>query len=85
MTARHIFGDRTRPYGKIYDADGIECGKFAEVMIDLLREKTGRENDQEDIDKFIQICSQYIGKSGYDIDHRIAQGLMDRFDELMNS
>ena len=85
MKARHIYGDKDRPYTKIYDADGIEGGKFAEVMIDLLHEKTGRESGRDDIDEFIKICSQYIGKTGYEIDHRVAQGLIDRFDELMES
>jgi len=83
MKARQVFGDRDRPYTKIYDADSIEQGKFAEVMIDVLREKTGRENDREDVDEFIKLCSQFIGKSRYEIDSRISQGLMDKFIELL--
>lgn len=83
MESRHIFGDRDRPYTKIYDADSIESGKFAEVMIDALREKTGRENDREDIDSFIKLCSKYVGTSGHQIDQRVAQGLLDRFMELI--
>lgn len=83
MKARSVFGDRDRPYTKIYDADSIECGKFAEVMIDVLREKTGRENNREDIDSFIKACSGYIGTSGHQIDRKVAQGLLNRFLELM--
>ena len=82
MKSRHVFGDKDRPYTKIYDADSIENGKFAEVMIDVLREKTRREIGQEDIESFIVLCTRFIGKSGYQIDKRIAQGLFDRFLEL---
>ncbi len=84
MKARSVFGDKDRPYTKIYDADSIECGKFSEVLIDVLREKTGRESGREDIDKFIKVCSRFIGKSGYEIDSRIAQGLLNRFLELLD-
>lgn len=83
MKARSVFGDKDRPYTKIYDADSIECGKFSEVLIDVLREKTGRESGREDIDEFIKVCSGFIGKSGYEIDSRIAQGLLNRFLELL--
>lgn len=82
MKSRHVFGDKDRPYTKIYDADSIENGKFAEVMIDVLREKTRREIGREDIESFIVLCTRFIGKSGYQIDKRIAQGLFDRFLEL---
>lgn len=84
MEARYVFGDKDRPYSKIYDADAIESGQFAEVMIDVLREKTERKNGYEDIDGFIELCSYYIGKSGYQIDHRVAQGLLNKFLELLN-
>ncbi len=84
MKARHVFGDEDRPYSKIYDADAIESGQFAEVMIDVLREKTERKNGCEDIDGFIELCSHYIGKSGHQIDHRVAQGLLNKFLELLN-
>lgn len=79
MKARSVFGDKDRPYNKIYDADAIEQGKFAEVMIDVLREKTGRENTHENIDGFIKVCSGFIGVSGYEMDPRVAQGLFNQF------
>lgn len=82
MKARSVFGDKERPYTKIYDADSIEQRKFAEVLIDVLREKTGRENACEDVDKFIKVCSGFIGISGYEMDPKVAQGLLDRFLEL---
>ncbi len=85
MKARHIFGDLDRPYTKIYDADSIETGMFADVMINALREKTGYENDREDVDEFIGVCSRYIGKKGREIDKRVAQGLLNRFLELINN
>lgn len=83
MKAHSVFGEKNRPYTKIYDADSIEQGKFAEVLIDVLREKTGRENDCEDIDKFIKVCSGFIGISGYEMEPRVAQGLLNKFLELM--
>lgn len=83
MEARHIFGDMDRPYTKIYDADAIEMGYFAEVMVDLLREKSGRDNNRTDIDQFIKDLKPYIGKNGYEIPHKIAQGLLNRFFELI--
>ena len=82
--ARNVYGDTDRPYDKMYDADGIESfGYFAEVMIDLLRQKSGHENGRDDIDKFIKDLAPYIGKSGYEIPKKVAQGLFDRFLELL--
>jgi hypothetical protein len=81
--ARHTFGDRDRPYTKIYDADAIEGGMFAEVMMDVLRERTGRENNRDDVDEFIKICSRFIGKGSCEMDHRVAQALLDKFRELV--
>ena len=81
--ARDVFGDKDRPITKIHDADSIEDGRFAEVMIEVLREKTGRESGREEVDSFIKLCSHFIGKNGYQIDQRVSQGLLDRFLELM--
>ena len=83
MKARGVFGDKNRPYTKIYDADSIEQGNFAEVLIAVLREKTGRENNREEIDKFVKVCSGFIGISGYEMDPRLAQALLNRFLELI--
>ena len=82
--ARNIYGDIDRPYDKMYDADGIESfGYFAEVMIDLLRQKSRHENSRDDIDQFIKDLAPYIGKSGYEIPKEVAQGLFNRFLELL--
>ena len=84
MESRYVFGDKDRPYTKIYDADSIENGKFAEVMIDVLREKTERESGREDIESFIILCTHYVGKGSHQIEKRIAQGLLNRFLELID-
>ena len=60
--AREILEYTSRPYGKIFDADSIECGRFAEVMILLLRIK----NDficNDLVDKFIEKVKPYINKA----------------------
>lgn len=85
MKARSIYHEHDRPYTKIYDADGIETGHFAEVMIDLLRTKSERDNSRDDIDKFIKELAPYIGKSSYDISQKTTQGLLNRFFELIES
>ena len=83
--ARRIYGDLDRPYTKKYDADGIESGGyFAEVMLDLLRVKTEREDNREDISEFIQTLAPYVQKTGYEIPHIESQGLLNKFLELMN-
>ena len=80
--ATFYFGDIGRPLSKIYDADAIESGRFVEVMIILLREKTNMENDRDDIDQFIRRCALYLGMSGNTIPHEIAQDLFTEFQEL---
>lgn len=42
---RHYFEDIDRPVMKIYDADSNEICNFVEVMIILLCEKTGLNNE----------------------------------------
>lgn len=81
--ARRIYKEHDRPFNKIYDADGIEFGYFAEVMIDLLREKSKSEANQEEIDQFIRDCAPYIGKSGHAIEKKTSQALFDRFKGLV--
>ena len=81
--ARRAYGDIDRPYDKMYDADGIESfGYFAEVMIDLLRQRTRHKGGCDDIDDFIKDLAPYIGKNGYEIQKETAQGLFNRFLEL---
>lgn len=80
--ACHHFKEIMRPYSKIYDADSIEGGHFAEVMIILLREKTHFNNEQYEIDDFIKECGQWIGKGGNEIAPEIADNLYQRFLKL---
>ena len=80
--ASQYYGDIGRPVTKIYDADAIEQGYFVEVMIMLLRDQTGRNNEHEDVDEFVRSCAQYLGVSGNNIPNEIAQELFDRFEEL---
>lgn len=77
--ARSFFGDIQRPFDKIYDADVIEQGAFAEVMMLLLRAKTNYSNERPEIDEFISKCGAYVGQSGYTIAPEVAQGLYDEF------
>lgn len=82
--ARHYFGDIGRPVTKIYDADSIEVCNFVEVMILLLREKTGFNNEHEEIDEFVSECAPYLGVSGNSIEPEIADKLYRRFTQLFN-
>ncbi len=80
--AQEYFRDSGRPVTKIYDADGIENGRFVEVMILLLREKAQFENSIEEIEEFVESCAPYFGKSGNQIDPEKAESLYKRFTEL---
>ena len=84
IACRH-YGDIGRPVYKIYDADAIELGNFAEVMIELLRDKSHRNNEMVDIDGFVKECAPYFGESGHKIPKETAQDLFDRFRELYRS
>ena len=52
-----IYGESGRPVDKIYDADAIEAGNFAEVMLLLLRAKSDYSSDRTDIDAFVNLRS----------------------------
>lgn len=80
--ARKKYCDNKRSSTKIYDADSIELGNFAEVMIILLRETTEMENDHADIDNFVNKCGPYLGKSGNSIPKATAQELFENFKQL---
>jgi len=82
--ARSFFGDIDRPVDKIYDADAIELGSFAEVMILLLRQKTDFSNECPEIDEFISKCGKYVGVSGNQIPKETAQALYDEFTSMFN-
>ena len=82
--ANYYFKGIGRPVDKIYDADAIELGRFVEVMILLLREKTSFNNEHDDIDEFVTDCAPYLGKSGNSIDPEIANQLYSRFTSLFS-
>ena len=80
--ARRHYGDVHRPLNKIYDADEIESGNFSEVMIILIRDRTGFSNDYPEIDKFVKECAPFVGMDGSDIPGETAQNLFDTFQKL---
>ena len=63
VKAREIIGYTSRPYGKIFDVDSIECGRFAEVMILLLRIKNNFQSNDL-VDRFIEKLKPFINESG---------------------
>lgn len=73
-----------RPVSKIYDADAIEQGYFAEVMIILLRKQTEMDNQNETVDEFVSKCKPYIGMNGNLIPKEFAQELFDRFCSIIH-
>lgn len=81
IASRH-YGDVGRPMKKIYDADAIEGGSFVEVMMMLLRNRSGMNNEDDEIERFAQVCAPYFGKCGNVIPKEIAQQLFDKFQEL---
>ena len=81
IASRH-YGDVGRPTKKIYDADAIEGGCFVEVMMMLLRNRSGMNNEDDGIESFEQECAPYLGKRGNTIPKETAQQLFDRFQEL---
>lgn len=83
--AQEFYGDIGRPYSKIYDAAAIESGSFVEVMLQLLREKTQRENNYPNIDAFAEECAPYLGKNGNDIPKEKAAELLAKFKDLFEN
>lgn len=81
LQARSLLGYNDRPVGTIFDADAIECGNFAEVMILLLRIKSSYRSDNS-IDAFAKMCATYIGANGLDLDETIAVSLYQEFCDL---
>ena len=82
--ANYYFRGFDRPVDKIYDADAIELGRFVEVMIILLREKTNFNNEHDEIDECVTDCAPYLGKSGNSIEPEIANELYVRFTNLFH-
>ena len=77
--ARKLYGDKERPFGKLYDADGIECEYFAECMIEMVRKVTSYTSEDDSISSFVKKCIPYMGMSGKKIDRNISQELFDEF------
>lgn len=82
--AREVMGLIDRPVGTIFDADSIETGTFAEVMILLLRKKWGYL-DSEEVDAFVSGCAPYIQKYASEIPEEKTRSLYHRFKELFES
>lgn len=82
--AREVLGYTSRPYDKIFDADSIECGRFAEVLIILLRIKSNYMCNNL-IDIFIEKSKPYLNQSGSALDLCIAHELYNEFSEILSS
>lgn len=81
MDARLFYGKNNRQYGATYDADSIEGGTFARIMITLLEKKYSNSNDST-VDAFINKCQDYIGLPASEIENETAQSLYNEFHEL---
>lgn len=66
----------------IFSADGIETGCFVEVMIFLLRYKSGYEHNG-DVDDFIKGADEYIEIYTLSMPQEEAQRLFDRYKDLL--
>lgn len=66
----------------IFSADGIAIGCFVEVMMLLLRHKSGYKHNS-DVDDFIKDAGEYLGKDYLSIPQDEAQSLFDRYRELL--
>ena len=76
--AREILMYSSRPYSKIFDADSIESGRFAEVMMLLLRIKNNFTCNAS-IDNFIEKLVPYLNKSGSTLNISKSNDLYDEF------
>ena len=81
--ASSLFDRNNRAVDVIYDADSIESGYFAEVMIILLRMKSSYKIGQEEIDRFVIDAAQFVGKSANEMERDTAQMLFDKFTALI--
>ena len=79
--ARSHFGFADRPFGTKFDADEIEGGSFAEVMVLLLKDKYKNiENDEANA--FIVRCESDLGKKAYEMDKQHAHDMITEFAKL---
>lgn len=65
----------------MFNADSIECGKFAEAMITMLRIYTHYQPNDE-VDAFVKMCSGYMGRSAYEIPAEDATSLYKEYSDL---
>ena len=81
--ARVLYGYPTkRLTDKIFSADQVENGYFAEAMMLLLRFKIDYAV-RDDIDDFVKKCAPFIGHQASKIDKHTAAGLYAEFKELL--
>lgn len=84
VKAREVLGYKSRPYGKIFDADSIECGRFAEVLIMLLRIKSNYMCNNL-IDVFIEKTKPYLNQPQGALDLCKAHELYNEFLKILSS
>ncbi len=72
------------PKGKIYSADMIEAGHFAEAMMLLLRVKADYAA-RDDIDSFVKRCSAYAGLRASEIEKEAADNLYIEFKRIFSA
>lgn len=65
----------------MFNADSIECGKFAEAMIAMLRLYT-RYQPNDEVDDFVKMCSGYMGRSAHEIPTEEAKALFREYNDL---
>ena len=66
------------PFG---EADSIECGKFAEAMITMLRLYTHYQTNDK-VDSFVRVCSGYMGRNAHEIPAEEAKALYKEYNDL---
>lgn len=67
----------------MFNADAIECGKFAEAMITMLRHYTHYQPNDE-VDAFVKMCSGYMGCNALEIPAEDATSLYKKYSDLRN-
>ena len=65
----------------MFNADSIECGKFAEAMITMLRLYTHYQPNDE-VDDFVKMCSGYMGRNALEIPMEEAISLYKKYSDL---
>lgn len=65
----------------MFNADSIECGKFAEAMITMLRLYTHYQPNDE-VDDFVKLCSGYMGCNAHEISAEEAKKLHKEYIDL---